>query len=135
MMNEALLPAIERYDGESFIMIRALRQLGVTLPEIIILSGKYGWITADAPIAWYDQALDVERVDAFYPALVKQWERIVVPRLQVATNVHVHMPEAYLYALQRMEFAIHWKHRFEHYSESWQGRHMADLGRWLNYGV
>ena len=60
------MPALRRYDGPSF---RVLRKWQSANPDeaarldILILSAKFGLITADAPITDYDRRLTPERAD------------------------------------------------------------------------
>ena len=57
------LPAIERYDGVNFRMIRKLRRQG-ELPanlDVLIISAKYGLIKGGDVIAWYDQRMTRQR--------------------------------------------------------------------------
>lgn len=49
-----LLPAIERYDGPVYRIIRAHKAAGHRLPAILILSAKYGLIPSNHPIHFYD---------------------------------------------------------------------------------
>jgi len=58
-----LLPAIDRYDGGSYRILRKAQREG-TLPEsldVLILSAKYGLISASTPIASYEQRMTRER--------------------------------------------------------------------------
>ena len=49
------LPAIERYDGPAFRVVRKyLRERGGPSPIILILSGNYGLIDSSTPICDYD---------------------------------------------------------------------------------
>lgn len=58
------LPAIERYNGPSFFVLRRFlrecprqaRQL-----DVYILSAAYGLIPGDFPTAWYDRKMDLSR--------------------------------------------------------------------------
>ena len=63
--TQELLPAIERYNGPLFFVLRRFlrecprqaRQL-----DVYILSAAYGLIPGDFPTAWYDQKINVARV-------------------------------------------------------------------------
>ena len=58
--DEKLLPAIQRYVSARIDFVsQESQRLGWPL---LIFSGKYGLITADLPIPWYDQALVEEDV-------------------------------------------------------------------------
>ena len=60
--DTAPLPALERYDGPSFhVLRRYLATHPATPPDIYILSAKFGLIPADRPVPYYDQRLTPER--------------------------------------------------------------------------
>ena len=58
-----LLPAIERYDGGNFRVLRKAMQEGYWLQniDVLVLSAKYGLIDASTFIADYDQRMNRER--------------------------------------------------------------------------
>ena len=64
------LPAIERYNGPLFFVLRRFlrecphqaRQL-----DVYILSAAYGLIPRDFPIKWYDQKMDLSRAIELQP--------------------------------------------------------------------
>jgi hypothetical protein len=61
--DPGLLPAIERYDGVNFRVLRKARQEGYW-PEnldVLILSAKYGLIEVGTPIAYYEQRMTSKR--------------------------------------------------------------------------
>ena len=58
------LPAIERYNGRFFLVLRRfLRECPrqIELIDVYILSAAYGLISGDFPTQWYDQKLDMSR--------------------------------------------------------------------------
>ena len=63
--TQELLPAIERYNGPLFFVVRRFlrecpcqaRQL-----DVYILSASYGLIPGDFPTAWYDQKINASRI-------------------------------------------------------------------------
>ena len=51
-LDEGLLPAIDRYDGPAFrVLRRFLRERPAGAPDVLILSAKHGLIAHDLPIA------------------------------------------------------------------------------------
>ena len=51
-LDEGLLPAIDRYDGSAFrVLRRFLRERPAGAPDVLILSAKHGLIAHDLPIA------------------------------------------------------------------------------------
>ncbi|MGI8554544.1 MAG: DUF6884 domain-containing protein [Dehalococcoidia bacterium] len=60
--DSGLLPAIERYDGPAFRVVRRfLKQSVGTVPDIHILSARFGLIAHDYPINNYDCRMTVGR--------------------------------------------------------------------------
>ena len=68
--SRELLPAIERYNGPLFFVLRRFlrecprqaRQL-----DVYILSAAYGLIPGDFPTAWYDRKMDLPRAIELQP--------------------------------------------------------------------
>jgi hypothetical protein len=69
------LPAIERYDGPAFRVLRKfLREQQGPMPRILILSGKFGLIEADKRIQDYDLRMT--------PSIAKLLQSTVLRRLR-----------------------------------------------------
>jgi hypothetical protein len=64
-----LLPAIERYDGPIFRLLRRFLRISTRPISIHILSAAYGLIPADQPIPWYDCQMSTDRATALCPAV------------------------------------------------------------------
>ena len=63
--TQELLPAIERYNGPLFFVLRRfLREcpLQARQLDVYILSAAYGLIPGDFPTVWYDQKINVARI-------------------------------------------------------------------------
>lgn len=79
-----LLPALERYDGPAF---RVLRKFIVECPavacnlDIRILSAKFGLIPADRPIPFYDKPMTARRAITLNPAVSAEVERLLAQRI------------------------------------------------------
>jgi hypothetical protein len=77
------LPAVERYDGPAF---QVLRKFIAECPgkarslDVFILSGKYGLIAADRPIACYDTRLTPQQAESLRPKTLTEIERILARR-------------------------------------------------------
>ena len=58
-----LLPAVDRYDGVNFRVIKKARREGRWNPsiDVLILSARHGLIRADKPIAYYDERMTRDR--------------------------------------------------------------------------
>jgi hypothetical protein len=73
--NRELLPALERYDGIFFLILRKAQREGY-LPDkldVMIISAKYGLLEPDTAIETYDQRMTV--------AQAKQLKPVVAPLL------------------------------------------------------
>jgi len=53
-LNNELLPAVERYDGPSFRLLRRFLRHAEHKPAMMILSAKYGLINCEYPIPYYN---------------------------------------------------------------------------------
>lgn len=72
-----LLPAIERYDGPVFRLLRRFLRASDRPISIHILSAAYGLIPADHPIPWYDCQMTTERATALRPAVRESLRAVV----------------------------------------------------------
>ena len=71
LANRELLPAINRYDGPHFRILRRIRQdNGSIIPKTLVLSAYYGLIDIDEKIADYDAVLG-KRPSEEWIAMVK----------------------------------------------------------------
>lgn len=77
--NAGLLPAVERYLSAR-IAWAAAESARRGLP-FLILSGKYGLITPQTPIPWYDQKLTPAGVAALVPLITRQLGELGVERI------------------------------------------------------
>lgn len=69
-----LLPAIERYDGGNFRVLRKANRDG-RLPEtidVLVLSAKYGLIEASTPISDYEQRMTQKRAAELQPLVTEK---------------------------------------------------------------
>src|SRR5258706_6351699 len=75
------LPALERYDGPSFrVLRRYLATHPVAPPDVYILSARYGLIPTDQPIPYYDQRLTPQRATEPEAAVRDMLARILARR-------------------------------------------------------
>lgn len=101
------LPALERYDGPAFKVVRKfLREHPheASLLSIIILSAKFGLISADQSIPYYDQQMTPIRAQELRP----QVHSILTPYIQDAQNreLYIHAGRAYLLTLRDYEYIL-----------------------------
>lgn len=62
--DAGLLPALVRYDGPAFHVLRKYLRQASKAPTVLILSAKYGLLDADQPIADYDRRITTESAEA-----------------------------------------------------------------------
>jgi hypothetical protein len=92
-----VLPAINRYDGPVFRVIRRyLREDPRKRPDIYILSGKFGLIEASTRIPHYDEKLDSAGCDRLRPQINRTLRELVCRGqfeeiLLVASNLYVNL--------------------------------------------
>lgn len=71
------LPAIERYDGPAFrVLRRFLRERPAEAPNVLILSAEHGLISHDLPIAAYDREMTPARASELHPLVLAELDRI-----------------------------------------------------------
>ncbi|MBS1791326.1 MAG: hypothetical protein JST85_26675 [Acidobacteria bacterium] len=73
-----LLPALERYDGPAFFVLRKFlseQPAQATGLDVYILSAKFGLIAATQPIPYYDLLLDAKRCIELQATIRKQMQR------------------------------------------------------------
>lgn len=75
-----LLPAIERYDGPLFRVLRKYRREcpdGATFLDTYIFSAKFGLISGDTPIPDYDQKMTETRAHELRAQVIPELKRIL----------------------------------------------------------
>jgi hypothetical protein len=76
--SKGRLPAIERYDGPAFRVLRNyLREGAPGAPTVLILSAKYGLIKAGRTIPWYDHRLSGAAAERLRPAVLRTARRVL----------------------------------------------------------
>jgi hypothetical protein len=73
--DKAKLPAVERYDGPAYRLLRRYLQASDEHLDIFILSAKFGFIRYDYPIPYYDRRMTSERAKQLQPLLLRQARR------------------------------------------------------------
>ena len=88
--DDGLLPAIERYDGPAFrILRRFLREGPSEAPDIHTLSAEYGLICRDLPIAMYDRKMTPARARELRPLVLAELNRMTASLSSPETLVFV----------------------------------------------
>lgn len=127
-----ILPASERYIGVAY---RVLRRYRCNQPDpslhVLILSARYGLITAQKPIPWYDQAMTPERALVLQPRIQQR----LSCALQCFGPYHatcIHLGRTYLPALARTP-ALELQLGTITFTSGGIGVRLGQLKRWL-YG-
>ena len=98
--DPGLLPAIERYDGPAFRVVRKYRRENpscVPLLLIQILSAKYGLLSIDQPISNYDYKMTTEYAQNLHLEICERLELLV--RSTRCTDAFIYASQTYLAAL------------------------------------
>jgi len=78
LFDTNLLPAIERYDGPTFRLLRRfLREKPSAALDIYILSAKFGLIPSDYPIPDYDEKMTRDRSRQLQPLVIAKLKNIL----------------------------------------------------------
>lgn len=96
------MPAIERYDGPAFRVLRKyLRTEPDDPPLVRVVSAEHGLITLEQPIAEYDRRMDAERAQELHPTVLADLSALV--QVQPVHEVLVVVGQTYLLALTGIE--------------------------------
>jgi hypothetical protein len=75
------MPAIDRYDGPVFRVLRKyLREGPADVPTVLILSAKFGLIESDREIPWYDHRLSKASLNRLRPRVLKMARHVLRSR-------------------------------------------------------
>lgn len=75
------LPAIDRYDGPAFRVLRKyFREGSPGAATVLILSAKYGLIAAERKIPWYDQRLSASMARTMRPRVLETARHVLQSR-------------------------------------------------------
>lgn len=97
--TKGLLPAIQRYDGVTYRVIRKAMREGYFPPnvDIKILSAKFGLIDANKQISYYDRRMDRERAIGLRPQVLHDLQKIF--RGNEHSEVFVNLGKTYILAI------------------------------------
>lgn len=127
-----LLPARERYDGPLFRVIKKFMRdnpLAVQVPEVYILSSKFGLIPARKPISYYDRRVTSQRIKELQELVLPELKQILLDRQY--RELFISMGKDYLEALSGYEPLIPPNLRVT-ISTGGMGRKQAELRNWLH---
>jgi len=128
--DDGLLPALERYDGPTFRVVRrflaeadpALRDV-----DVYVLSARYGLIAADQRIADYDQRMTPARAAELRPQVLARLQEILS---QGYAEVFFSLGRSYLQAVNGFDALVPAGTRVT-VSRAAAGRRLTELKRWL----
>jgi len=73
-----LLPAIKRYDGPAFrVLRRYLDEQPTAQSEVLILSAKWGLISGNTLLPYYNQRMTEQRAAKLRPLIIKRLRKIL----------------------------------------------------------
>lgn len=101
-IDDGLLPAIERYDGGNFRVLRKAKREGVwtNAIDVLILSAKYGLIDADTLIANYEQRMNRSRAIAMKEQVTQTLKKYAVQRAY--SEIYLELGQDYYVALEEI---------------------------------
>jgi hypothetical protein len=94
------IPAIERYDGVFYRLLRKARREGILNADItiVILSARFGMLTTDSPIPYYDQSMNTDRLRVLQPSIRRGLKRLLLKKK--FDQVYVNLGRSYAPAVE-----------------------------------
>ncbi len=129
--DDTLLPAIERYNGPTFRVVRrflADADSALQDVDIYVLSAQYGLIAATEYIANYDRRITEARADELRPQVLARMREILD---QGCTEMFFSMGQLYLRALNGFEDWVTDSTQVT-ISRAATGKRLTELKRWLH---
>lgn len=99
--DAGLLPAIERYNGPSFQVLRKFLRSSTEQIRIWILSAEFGLISSDLAIPWYDRRMTLSRAQQLREPVIKCLKDLT--RESAASELYIVAGKAYLEAMKNFE--------------------------------
>ena len=100
--ERGLLPAINRYDGPAFrVLRRYLDKQPIARPDVLILSAKWGLIPGDTLLPRYDQQMTERRAKELRPLIAKRLRKILEARPY--EEIFIAMSKSYFQVLNDQE--------------------------------
>jgi hypothetical protein len=99
-LDDGLLPAIARYDGGQYRVLRKAKREGYWSNnlDVLILSAKYGLIEADMQIANYEQRMNRKRASELKPQIEQDLKAYA--RKSAYKEVYIDLGQNYLSATE-----------------------------------
>jgi hypothetical protein len=129
-LDEELLPAVERYDGPAFrVLRRFVREKPPEAPDVLILSAEHGLISQDMPIAAYDRMMTPARARELRPLVFAEFNRVTASHPSRETLVCA--GRQYLSALRDDDGSLPQDANIK-VCTSTSGKQLAELHDWLH---
>ncbi len=130
-ISENLLPAIERYDGPNFCLLRKYIKQSPNDLDIYILSAKFGLLFHKTEIPYYEQRLSKKQFSDLSSLAVTQVNQ-VFRKSKKQKEIFINLGSLYL---ETFECAINKisKHNSITYAKGSSGKRLAEMYNWL-YG-
>ncbi|NJN94197.1 MAG: hypothetical protein HC875_08940 [Anaerolineales bacterium] len=133
--DPGLLPAIERYDGPQFGVLRKFlleEPVKAQLLDTFILSANFGLISANQPISNYDYKMSPQRAQALQPKVTSALEQIL--QANPYSDLFISLGQSYWQALVGYERLVAGETQVT-LAQGSQGGRQAALRRWLYNGL
>jgi cytoplasmic iron level regulating protein YaaA (DUF328/UPF0246 family) len=127
--DTGLLPAIERYDGGNYRLLRKAKREGYW-PEsldVLILSAKYGLIQASTPIANYEQRMSRERARELKAQIMQSLLRYA--QQNAYYEVYVDLGQDYIFTVAGIEKLFN--NSLVNYAKGRIGERLSQLKTWI----
>jgi len=127
-----LLPAIERYDGVSFRVIRKAMREGRWNEniDVLILSAKHGFLKVDDKIEDYDEEITKERANELKGPVLAALQECL--RQRSYADIFVNMGKGYLAALPEWHRLLSGTDTRVIYPEGGIGKKLSSMKEWID---
>jgi hypothetical protein len=129
--DPGLLPAIERYDGPTFRVLRKFlleRPNGAQFVDTFILSGNFGLISASHPTPNYDYKMSRQRAQELQTKVIQDFEQVI--QATSYSELFINLGQSYWQALAGYERLVPAKTKII-IAQGSQGGRQAKLHHWL----
>jgi len=102
--TRGLLPAIKRYDGPAFrVLRRYLNSQPTAQLEVLILSAKWGLISGNALLPYYNQRMTEQRAEELRQPVIKRLRKIL--KAKSCKEIFIAMSKSYFQVLTEQELS------------------------------
>jgi hypothetical protein len=128
--DQDLMPALERYDGNTYRVIRKLQRENQwpSNVDVLILSAEFGLIAADQPIPLYERRMDRARATELRPAVLEVLRNHLRNHIRYV-SMYVDLGQDYLPAIEGVQALCCGTPIV--YAQGRIGQRLANLKHWL----